>query len=123
VKKVFHFSLFTFHFSLSFMDEQEHSSIGQLIANAARVLSEAGVMQARREAMLLVGHVTKYDRTFLLTHPETILSLSDVEQLNEQSSVARRASLCNTSQVIRSSMVWTSKSRRTCSSRDPRLSC
>ncbi|HEX8888815.1 MAG TPA: peptide chain release factor N(5)-glutamine methyltransferase [Pyrinomonadaceae bacterium] len=71
------------------MDEQEHSSIVRLIANAARVLSEAGVPDARREAMSLVGHVTKYDRTFLLTHPETTLRLSDVEYLSEM--VERRA--------------------------------
>src|SRR5689334_5746332 len=71
------------------MDEQEHSSIGRLITNAARVLSEAGIPEARREAMSLVGYVTKHDRTFLLTHPETTLSLTDLEHLNE--TVNRRA--------------------------------
>jgi release factor glutamine methyltransferase len=71
------------------MADKEHSSIGHLIANAARVLSGAGVAEARREAMSLVGYVTKHDRTFLLTHPETALSLSDVEHLNK--TVERRA--------------------------------
>jgi release factor glutamine methyltransferase len=89
VKSGSNFSLFTFHFSLSIMGEQESSSIARLIAEAARVLAEAGVPEARREAMSLVGHVAKRDRTFLITHPETELRLSDAQRLRE--AVARRA--------------------------------
>src|SRR5205085_11643232 len=45
--------------------------------------SEAGVPEARREAMSLIEHVIARDRTFLITHPETILTLADVERLRE----------------------------------------
>lgn len=65
------------------MSEQESLSIAQMIADAARVLSGAGVAEARREAMSLVGHTIKRDRTFLITHPETILTPSEARRLRE----------------------------------------
>ncbi|PYS51154.1 MAG: peptide chain release factor N(5)-glutamine methyltransferase [Acidobacteria bacterium] len=71
------------------MSEQESFSVARLIAEAARVLSEAGVPEVRREAMSLVGYVVGRDRTFLIAHPETLLSVSDVLRLREL--VERRA--------------------------------
>lgn len=65
------------------MNEPESHNIARLIAEAASVLSGAGVPEARREAISLVGYVTKYDRTFLVAHPETELALADVERLRE----------------------------------------
>jgi release factor glutamine methyltransferase len=71
------------------MSEQESFGITRLIMEAARVLSEAGVPEARREAMSLMEYVIARDRTFLITRPETILTLTDVERLREV--VERRA--------------------------------
>lgn len=71
------------------MSEQESFSVARLIAEAARVLAEAGVPDVRREAMSLVGYVAGRDRTFLIAHPETLLSDSDVGRLREV--VERRA--------------------------------
>ncbi|HKC65249.1 MAG TPA: peptide chain release factor N(5)-glutamine methyltransferase [Pyrinomonadaceae bacterium] len=71
------------------MQEQKSFSIAGLIAEAAGVLAEAGVPEVRREAMSLVGYVIERDRTFLIAHPETLLSSSDVERLREV--VRRRA--------------------------------
>jgi release factor glutamine methyltransferase len=53
------------------------------------MLSAAGVPEARREAMSLAGHVSGRDRTFLITHPEAELALSEAQQLRE--AVERRA--------------------------------
>src|SRR5947209_14826678 len=71
------------------MSEQESFSVASLIAEAKEVLSEAGVPEARREAMSLVGYVICRDRTLLVAHPETLLSASDVVRLREL--VERRA--------------------------------
>jgi release factor glutamine methyltransferase len=71
------------------MGEKENLSIGRLVMEAARVLAGAGVPEARREAMSLVGHVSGRARTFLITHPEKELALSDVRRLRE--AVGRRA--------------------------------
>jgi release factor glutamine methyltransferase len=71
------------------MREQDSFSIGSLVAEAAQVLSRAGVPEARREAMSLIEHIIERDRTFLLTHPEATLALSDVRRLREL--VERRA--------------------------------
>src|SRR2546430_10627566 len=65
------------------MSEQESFSVASLIAEAKEVLSEAGVPEARREAMSLVGYVICRDRTLLVAHPETLLSASDVVRLRE----------------------------------------
>src|SRR5438270_12386124 len=65
------------------MSEQESFSVARLIAEAAEVLSEAGVPEARREAMSLVGYVALRDRTFLIAHPETLLSSSEIGRLRE----------------------------------------
>jgi release factor glutamine methyltransferase len=71
------------------MSEQENFSIADLIAEAAQILTRAGVPEARREAMSLVKHVTERDRTFIITHPRTTLASPDVRRLREL--VERRA--------------------------------
>jgi release factor glutamine methyltransferase len=68
---------------LPIMSGQENTSIAGLIAEAAQTLAKAGVTEARREAMSLVEHVTARDRTFIITHPSTILSPPDVRRLRE----------------------------------------
>jgi release factor glutamine methyltransferase len=64
-------------------------SIARAIVEAAQILREAGVAEARREAASLLEHVTGYDRTFMITHAETVVALSDVRRLREL--VERRA--------------------------------
>jgi release factor glutamine methyltransferase len=56
---------------------------------AAGILAAAGVPEARREAMSLVGHVMERGRTFLITHPETELTPSQMRSLRQV--VERRA--------------------------------
>jgi release factor glutamine methyltransferase len=65
------------------MSGQENFSIADLIAEAARILSKAGVPEARRQAMSLIEHVTARDRTFIITHPSTPLASPDVRRLRE----------------------------------------
>ncbi|MBA2731749.1 MAG: peptide chain release factor N(5)-glutamine methyltransferase [Acidobacteria bacterium] len=64
-------------------------SIARAIVEAAQILRQAGVPEARREAASLLEHITGHDRTFLITHAETALQLSDVRRLREL--VERRA--------------------------------
>ena len=64
-------------------------SIARAIVEAAQILRQAGVPEARREAASLLEHITGHDRTFLTTHAETALKLSDVRRLREL--VERRA--------------------------------
>lgn len=71
------------------MSEQESFSIVRLIAEAAQVLSRAGVPEARREAMSLIEHLIARDRTFLITHTEELLVPADIRRLREL--VERRA--------------------------------
>jgi release factor glutamine methyltransferase len=65
-------------------------SIARAIVEAAQILRQAGVPEARREAASLLEHITGRDRTFLITHAETALSLPDVRRLRNL--VERRAS-------------------------------
>lgn len=64
-------------------------SIARAIVEAAQILRQAGVPEARREAASLLEHVIKRDRTFLITHAETSLASSDVRHLRDL--VERRA--------------------------------
>ena len=64
-------------------------SIARAIVEAAQILRQAGVPEARREAASLLEHVTGRDRTFLITHAETRLASSDVRRL--RGLVERRA--------------------------------
>jgi release factor glutamine methyltransferase len=64
-------------------------SIARAIVEAAQILRQAGVPEARREAASLLEHLTGRDRTFLITHAETALASSDVRRLRDL--VKRRA--------------------------------
>jgi release factor glutamine methyltransferase len=66
-----------------------HFSIARAIVEAAQILRQAGVAEARREAASLLEHITGHDRTFMITHAETALSSSDVRSLRNL--VERRA--------------------------------
>ncbi|HYO64256.1 MAG TPA: peptide chain release factor N(5)-glutamine methyltransferase, partial [Pyrinomonadaceae bacterium] len=50
------------------MSERETKTIAGALAEAARVLGDAGVAEARREAGSLLAHALGRDRTFLITH-------------------------------------------------------
>lgn len=67
----------------------EPFSIARAIVEAAQILRQAGVPEARREAASLLEQVTGHDRTFMITHAETALSSSDVRSLRKL--VERRA--------------------------------
>ena len=64
-------------------------SIARAIVEAAQILRQAGVPEARREAASLLEHLTGRDRTFLITHAETALASADVRRLRDL--VERRA--------------------------------
>ena len=49
-------------------------SIAESINEAARILRQAGVSEARREASALLEHILERDRTFVITHAETLVS-------------------------------------------------
>lgn len=59
----------------------EHFSIARALVEAAQILRQAGVPEARREAASLMEHLTGHDRTFLITHAEKALASSDVRRL------------------------------------------
>ena len=64
-------------------------TISEALREAARVLAEGGVAEARREAGSLMAHALGRDRTYVLTHAERA---PDAETLTRfRSSVARRA--------------------------------
>ena len=64
-------------------------SAGESMLEAAEVLREAGVPEARREAGSLLQYVVQRDRTFLLSHPEYVLTAEEEESFRR--CVARRA--------------------------------
>ncbi len=65
-------------------------SIAAILLEAARFLRGAGVPDASFDAGLLLGHLLKRDRTFLITHAEEVLTEAQLENFREL--VARRAS-------------------------------
>src|SRR5947209_8783300 len=64
-------------------------SIAQASQEGARVLREAGVGEARRDASLLLAHVTGRDQTFLIAHDDEELKADEVERY--RAAVVRRA--------------------------------
>lgn len=64
-------------------------SLSQALTAAAQTLQQAGLVDARREAASLLGHVLDRPYTYLLTHPEQPLNLSQMNALQELTS--RRA--------------------------------
>jgi release factor glutamine methyltransferase len=67
----------------------EEFTIARALVEAAQLLRQSGVMEARREAASLLEHITGRDRTFLITHAETPLTSPDVRTLRNL--VMRRA--------------------------------
>jgi release factor glutamine methyltransferase len=67
----------------------EPFSIARAVVEAAQILRQAGVPEARREAASLLEHITGHDRTFMITHAETALAASVVRHLRQL--VLRRA--------------------------------
>jgi release factor glutamine methyltransferase len=65
-------------------------SIAEVLKAASRVLENAGVPEARREAGSLLSFVLGKDRTFLISHAEDPVDDDSVDQLREL--VDRRAS-------------------------------
>ncbi len=59
------------------------NSIGEAIHEAARMLDESGVPEARREASSLLEHIIDRDRTFILGHPEQLLTPQNFERFRE----------------------------------------
>jgi release factor glutamine methyltransferase len=64
-------------------------TIAQAISEAAQVLGNSGVPEARREAASLVAHLLNRDRTYVITNADSVLSPSEVLRLREL--VERRA--------------------------------
>jgi release factor glutamine methyltransferase len=64
-------------------------TINEAIAEAAQVLREAGLAEARREAGSLLAHALTRDRTFLITRADEVVPASDLMRFREF--VARRA--------------------------------
>jgi len=64
-------------------------SIAQAIHEAARVLREAGVSEARRDASLLLAHVAGRSQTFLIAHDDE-LKADETQQYRQ--AILRRAS-------------------------------
>jgi release factor glutamine methyltransferase len=67
----------------------EEYTIARALVEAAQLLRQSSVVEARREAASLLEHITGRDRTFLITHAETALAPSDVRRLRDL--VMRRA--------------------------------
>ena len=59
------------------------NSIGEAIHEGARTLAESGVPEARREASSLLEHIIDRDRTFILGHPEQLLTPQHFERFQE----------------------------------------
>ena len=65
-------------------------SANELMLEAAEVLRNAGVPEARRQAASLMQDVIRRDRTFLLSHPEYVLSQEEEDRFRQN--LTRRAS-------------------------------
>ncbi len=65
-------------------------SIANSLREATKLLDEAGVAEARREAGSLLSFVIGRDRTFLISHAEDLVADQDLVRFRE--AVARRAS-------------------------------
>jgi release factor glutamine methyltransferase len=64
-------------------------SIAEALRQAARVLDQTGVAEARREARSLLSHVIGKDRTFLISHADDPLGEDDWKRFED--AVVRRA--------------------------------
>ena len=64
-------------------------SIAEALKEAAQTLDRAGVAEARREASSLLSHITRRDRTFLISHAEDRLGERELREFAD--AIARRA--------------------------------
>lgn len=64
-------------------------SANELMLEAAEILRNAGVPEARRQAASLLQDVIQRDRTFLLSHPEYVLSKEEEDRFRQN--LTRRA--------------------------------
>ncbi|MDQ3806421.1 MAG: peptide chain release factor N(5)-glutamine methyltransferase, partial [Acidobacteriota bacterium] len=71
------------------MSERHSPTVAEALREGAESLRAAGVAEPRREAGLLLAHLTGRDRTFLLTHPEERLAPARFNEFRR--GVARRA--------------------------------
>ncbi|MBX3244489.1 MAG: peptide chain release factor N(5)-glutamine methyltransferase [Acidobacteria bacterium] len=69
--------------------QEQRMNIQEAIQNAAAKLAASGVAEPLREASSLLGYVLGRDRTFLIAHPEYVLSEKEADEL--QSVIVRRA--------------------------------
>lgn len=67
----------------------QKNSIADTLREATQALQTAGVAEARREAGSLLSFVIGKDRTFLLSHAQDLLAITDLDRFRE--AVARRA--------------------------------
>ncbi len=65
------------------------ATIKSAMAEGAATLAGSGVEESRHDAALLLMHVLKRDRAFLIAHPEELLTGDQSEQF--RSSISRRA--------------------------------
>jgi release factor glutamine methyltransferase len=56
-------------------------TVAQTLTEAARILRQAGIPDERREAASLLGHVLGCTHTYLLTHPERLLTTQQSQEL------------------------------------------
>ena len=61
-------------------DRQDTLSIAEAAREAGEILRRAGVPEARREAASLLAYLISRERAFLLTHPEHLLTPSEVSR-------------------------------------------
>ena len=64
-------------------------SIADSIIEATRILRDAGVSEARREASSLLEHILERDRTFVITHADTLVNEENLETYRQN--VTRRS--------------------------------
>ena len=58
-------------------------SIGEAVHEGSLMLNESGVSEARREASSLLEHVLSRDRTFIIGHPEQLLTPEQAQLFRE----------------------------------------
>jgi len=58
-------------------------TIAQALVEAAQILRKAGVVESRRDAASLLANVIDRDHTYLITHADAELSMSDANRLRE----------------------------------------
>lgn len=58
-----------------------NQTIGELLARITTEFRERGIESARLDALLILEHILKQDRSLLLAHPERIISQTDIDHM------------------------------------------